>query len=88
MLPNLKCYQGGKSYFEPSPDEEPVDPSLSSHFTSVCTMAGFWVLNVLTGLEEVHHSLVSHPLQNNAESDEHARPSDTRTDERNDTWTY
>ena len=39
----------------------------------------------LDGLEEVHHSLVSHPLQHNAQRDENTRPSYTRTDDQTST---
>lgn len=48
-----------------------------AHF---CLNSG-WPLGAqhLNGLEDVHHTLVPHPLQYNTEGDEHASPSYSST---------
>lgn len=53
---------------------------LQQQMTYFCLNCG-WPLSAqhLDGLEDVHHALVSHPLQHNTEGDEHASPSYSST---------
>lgn len=53
----------------------------SPHTPSYLRLHHGWPLSTehLDGLEQVDHSLVPHPLQNNAQGDEHTSPPNTST---------